>query len=217
MFRSLAARVVVPKSAPTPPPLRPCFITRSRPSEVCNTTNIALSKTTRESVSVTDISARPISWTFEKYAPLRASTGVVAALNAMLRAASHQEAPVSSYGDTARSQQEQLTTRWGKVHFGNVFHAPRNYVGGSRWYRRRYSMKKHRYKKRWRTRRFKLAALANLPHYRMIRISMLPDLKKQSKGKGNAPGVDGIADLVSAAFEGSSKAQRGRPYSKYQE
>lgn len=185
---------------------------------MCNNSTIALSKTTHESLSVTDISARPISWTFEKYAPLRASTGgAVAALGAMMKAASQHEALVSSYGDSARTQQEQLTTRWGKVHFGNVFHAPRNYIGGSRWYMRRYSMKKHRYKKRWRQRRFKLAALANLPHYRMIRISMLPDLKKQSKGKGNAPGVDGIADLVSAAFEGSSKATRGRPYSKYQE
>lgn len=184
---------------------------------MCN--NSQVSKTNREMVSVTDISARPISWTFERYAPLKASGAVNAAnaMNAMMKAAAHQEGVVSSYGDSARSQQEELSTRWGKVHFGNVFHAPRNYIGGSRWYMRRFQMKKHRYKKRWRTRRFKLASLANLPHYRMIRISMLPDLKKQAKGKGNAPGVDGIADLVSAAFEGSAKARSGRPYSKYQE
>jgi hypothetical protein len=66
---------------------------------------------------------------------------------------------------------------WGKIHFGNVFHGLRNSSMATQRFRgQRFSMKKHRYKKRWKFRRYKLAALAHVPFQKKLRIGMLPRL-----------------------------------------
>jgi hypothetical protein len=66
---------------------------------------------------------------------------------------------------------------WGKVHFGNVFMGMRNAPFMYPRYRNQlFSMKKHRYTKRWKFRRYKIAALANVPFSKKLRVGMLPKL-----------------------------------------
>ena len=86
-------------------------------------------------------------------------------------------------------------------------------------------MKKHRYKKRWQKRRYKVAALANLPFAKRLRVNMIPKLQQ---GKKKKTGGEGILDLdfspdaqdaAAAAATGKMKSgmkKRSRPKSKYQ-
>ncbi|KPI82948.1 hypothetical protein ABL78_8034 [Leptomonas seymouri] len=123
----------------------------------------------------------------------------------------------TAYGEVLK----QLSCRWAAKFYGKVTFAPRNYpYPSSRWLARRFQMKKHRIVKRFRFRRYKLAAVANLPFAKMIRVGMLPELKSSKTKKGDT--VDGglASQLVSAArtssSTGKSKGKRTRPKSKYQ-
>lgn len=140
----------------------------------------------------------------------------------------------SAFGDKA-TRIDQVTCRWGKKYFGNIYHAPKNYGSRfSRWYSKRYKMKKHRYQKRWRFRRYKMAAIANLPFYKMIRVNMLPEMQLAKRGgtKKSQSDVDAASPTLSSmivqasdsAASSSGKSTYGargmklkRPKSKYQQ
>eukprot|EP00744_Colponema_vietnamica_P019273 GILI01027260.1.p1 GENE.GILI01027260.1~~GILI01027260.1.p1 ORF type:complete len:262 (+),score=22.28 GILI01027260.1:70-786(+) len=231
-----ASRVLRCAPAAIPAPMRSTFIDRDPSKSGITRSGVVATSTFHNSLMVSDITLRPIQWAGDAaYRP----QNIVAAGNRVTRAVRYANGQVHSletiakvdsklpnavaarlganYGDSKKSQEEQLSTRWGKMFFGNLFHGPRNYLyRGSRWYLRRYKMKKHRYKKRWTRRRYKLAAIANLPHARMVRISMLPEIRKQSKVSGSESNV---ADLISNAFQTASTKKgtaRSRPYSRYQ-
>lgn len=114
--------------------------------------------------------------------------------------------------------------RWGKKFFGNIFHGMRNYsYPMSRWYSRRYGMKKHRYKKRWQFRRYKLASIANLPLGKMIRIGLLPELKSGATATKSEDATPDVTSLIRSALNAQQggkgadkKMTRSRPKSKYQ-
>jgi hypothetical protein len=123
--------------------------------------------------------------------------------------------------------------QWGAVFFGNIFHQPRNFqYPVSRAWASKFRMKKHRYKKRWRQRRYKLAALANMPFAKKLRVDMLPNLRSGKAKKDSAAADDFSSvsnkaqDAVAAAVQdnapGKKKtkttAKKGarRPKSKYQ-
>ncbi|KPA86890.1 putative mitochondrial hypothetical protein [Leptomonas pyrrhocoris] len=129
--------------------------------------------------------------------------------------------PVGARGAMYGEVLQHLSCRWAAKFYGKVTFAPRNYpYPSSRWLARRFQMKKHRILKRFRFRRYKLAAVANLPFAKMIRVGMLPELKSSKTKKGDA--VDGglSSQLVSVARSsssgGKSKGKRTRPKSKYQ-
>lgn len=130
----------------------------------------------------------------------------------------HQQSNRSSFGELL----EQLSCRWAAKFYGNVTFGPRNYpYPSSRWLARRFKMKKHRIIKRFRFRRYKLAAVANLPFARMIRVGMLPELKSSKTKKGDAVEASLSSQLVDAARSssatgGKAKGKRTRPKSKYQ-
>lgn len=119
-----------------------------------------------------------------------------------------------------------LSCRWSAKFYGNVTYGPRNYpYSSSRWLARRFQMKKHKIIKRFRFRRYKLAAVANLPFAKMIRVGMLPELKSSKTKKADTVDAGLSAQLVKAAREGSgagtggkskTRGRRSRPKSKYQ-
>lgn len=75
--------------------------------------------------------------------------------------------------------------QWGSPYFGKIFHQPRNFAySTSTYWSKKFRMKKHRYTKRWQKRRYKVAALANLPFAKKLRVNMIPKLQ-QGKGKRN--------------------------------
>jgi hypothetical protein len=136
---------------------------------------------------------------------------------AVTRAAAAAAGRTSKYGELL----EQLSCRWAAKFYGKVTFAPRNYpYPSSRWLARRFQMKKHRIVKRFRFRRYKLAAVANLPFAKMIRVGMLPELKSSKTKKGDTVDNGLSSQLVSAARNssaaGKSKGKRTRPKSKYQ-
>lgn len=227
-----AAAVVAPK--PTPAPMRTNFIDRDPTKFGITRSGVVATNTFHGTLSVSDVSMRPIQWAGDSaYRPqtivaamhnnnvsraVRYANGQVHCLETIAKKDAKVPNAVmarlgANYGDSQKSQTEELSMRWAKTFFGNLFHGPRNYLHrGSRWYTRRYKMKKHRYKKRWTRRRYKLAAIANLPHARMVRISMLPDLRKQSTGSESS-----LADLIGNAFQAAGKkGGRPRPYSRFQ-
>ena len=118
------------------------------------------------------------------------------------------------------------TPHW-RQGFGNVRHVPRNYDNATSKYRsKQFKMKKHRYTKRWRMNRYKLAALANMPFNRKIRLHMLPKLTQGTSSTGRAGSseldLDGMSKVVDVAAQRASadggqrgKFTRARPPSKY--
>lgn len=235
-LRAPVLRAAAPVAKPTPAPMRTNFIDRDPTKYGITRSGVVATNTFHSTLSVSDVSVRPIQWAGDNaYRPqtivassgrvsraVRYANGQVHCLESVAKVDGKAPRAVmarlgANYGDCAKSQKEELTMRWGKMFFGNLFHGPRNYMyRGSRWYTRRYQMKKHRYTKRWIRRRFKLAAIANLPHARMVRIAMLPEIRKQNKAAG---GENNIADLISNAFQSSGTKKgsgRARPYSKYQ-
>lgn len=134
-----------------------------------------------------------------------------------------QQQSVVQFGERV----EELGAYWGQRFFGNVTHGFRNFgYPWSRWYIRRYGMKKHRYTKRWKVRRYKLASVANLPFAKMIRINMLPELKSKKGNKAAGGGFDvdaaaapTVATQISSAANslagGGRVGRRHRPKSKY--
>ncbi|EPY23998.1 hypothetical protein STCU_07364 [Strigomonas culicis] len=122
---------------------------------------------------------------------------------------------------------QQLSCRWAAKFYGQVTYGPRNYpYPSSRWLARRFRMKKHRIIKRFRFRRYKLAAVANLPFAKMIRVGMLPELKSSKTKKGDTVDVGLSQQLVTAAKSSAAAGgggaarkvagKRTRPKSKYQ-
>lgn len=113
-----------------------------------------------------------------------------------------------------------LDCRWSSKFYGQVTFGPRGFAyPSSRWLARRFRMKKHKILKRFRFRRYKLAAIANLPFAKMIRVGMLPELKSSKTRKGDA--VDGdlstqLVQQVRSSTGGKVKGRRSRPKSKYQ-
>lgn len=110
--------------------------------------------------------------------------------------------------------------RWSSKFYGQVTFGPRGFAyPSSRWLARRFRMKKHKILKRFRFRRYKLAAIANLPFAKMIRVGMLPELKSSKTRKGDAVDLDLSTQLVQQARSstgGKVKGRRSRPKSKYQ-
>jgi hypothetical protein len=115
--------------------------------------------------------------------------------------------------------------QWGKAFFGKVFHQPRNFAyQTSTYWSKKFRMKKHRYTKRWQKRRYKVAALANLPFAKKLRVNMIPKLNQGKKKSGEAGALDmdfspQAQDAAAAAATGKLKSgvkKRYRPKSKYQ-
>eukprot|EP00796_Vickermania_ingenoplastis_P010480 gene10480-7285_t len=124
--------------------------------------------------------------------------------------------PAERYGDRLL----QVSCRWSAKFYGQVTFGPRGFAyPSSRWLARRFRMKKHKILKRFRFRRYKLAAVANLPFAKMIRVGMLPELKSSKSRKGDVVDAGLSSQLVSQARSstgGKTKGRRSRPKSKYQ-
>ncbi|ESL08385.1 hypothetical protein TRSC58_03912 [Trypanosoma rangeli SC58] len=188
-----------PTIIPPPPPMRGSFIDRK---PVCSSFNEKhTAKFFRHRiVASADISQRPPQF--------HSSSSAESAEEEASKVA-------GSYGE----QLEELSARWAAKFYGRVTFGPRNYpYPSSRWLARRFKMKKHRIIKRFRFRRYKLAAVANLPFAKMIRVGLLPELKSSKTKKGDAVEADLGGQLVSAVrgSGGKQKGRRGRPKSKYQ-
>ncbi|RNF18009.1 uncharacterized protein Tco025E_04667 [Trypanosoma conorhini] len=191
---SAATPQVIPPPPP-PPPMRGSFIDRKPAWSSFNEKHTAGSFR-RRIVASADVSQRPPQF--------HLSNATKAA-----------EEAAAGYGE----QLEELSARWAAKFYGRVTFGPRNYpYPSSRWLARRFKMKKHRIIKRFRFRRYKLAAVANLPFAKMIRVGLLPELKSSKTKKGDAVEADLSGRLVSAVrgAGGKQKGHRGRPKSKYQ-
>ncbi|KAG5499575.1 hypothetical protein JIQ42_05049 [Leishmania sp. Namibia] len=164
--------------------------------------------------AATDVSMRPLLLLL---GDTRAQKTAVTNAGIISRAA----ASMASGRFTYRELLEQLSCRWAAKFYGKVTYGPRNYpYPSSRWLARRFQMKKHRILKRFRFRRYKLAAVANLPFAKMIRVGMLPELKSSKTKKGDTVDIGLSSQLVSAARSSAgatkTKGRRTRPKSKYQ-
>lgn len=177
-------------------------------------------KSFRQSVcSATDVSMRPLLLLLDAQALQAVGVGRDGA--PVAAAAAARGGIAARQGRRFGELLEQLSCRWAAKFYGKVTFAPRNYpYPSSRWLARRFQMKKHRIVKRFRFRRYKLAAVANLPFAKMIRVGMLPELKSSKTKKGDAVENGLASQLVSAArtatATGKSKGKRTRPKSKYQ-
>lgn len=188
-----------------PPPMRPAFIDSSR-----TVTNLhdhgKLISFRRAARGSSDVSMRPLPF-------LELSRSDARGGGRHGDTVEHAQ----SFGERLR---DELSCRWAAKFYGQVTFGPRNYpYPSSRWLARRFKMKKHRIIKRFRFRRYKLAAVANLPFARMIRVGMLPELKSSKTKKGDAVDADLSAQLISAVkgtAGGKTKGKRTRPKSKYQ-
>lgn len=205
MRHALSPAAVLP---PPPSPLRSTFIEPSR--AVTSTNSNYKIKSFRHTTSGTaDVSIRPL-----QFLPFSHVTATASAKTAKQQRAAEQ---ASSFGERLR---DQLSCRWAAKFYGQVTYGPRNYpYPSSRWLARRFKMKKHKIIKRFRFRRYKLAAVANLPFAKMIRVGMLPELKSSKTKKGDAVEAGLSAQLVSAVKSstgGKTKGRRTRPKSKYQ-
>lgn len=226
------ARASTPRLSLCPPPMRTNFIDR-RPSSTHVAEHHEASSFRDEVCASTDVSMRPLLWSSSVAALTEAREDKKGAVKDVARRAmcvpvcgkasatpsarvqaSHGEA--LSYGERIR----QLSCRWAAKFYGQVTFGPRNFpYPSSRWLARRFQMKKHRIIKRFRFRRYKLAAVANLPFAKMIRVGMLPELKSSKTRKGDVVDAELASQLVGAA-RGSTgakeKGKRTRPRSKYQ-
>ncbi|KAH9598565.1 hypothetical protein LSM04_004051 [Trypanosoma melophagium] len=189
-----------------PTPMRGTFIDR-KPAWALFNTNHNVKSFRRRMLASTDVSHRPLQLRFsEESSQLQSEQKSTAAVN--------NETSVG-YGE----QLDELTARWAAKFYGQVTFGPRNYpYPSSRWLARRFKMKKHKIIKRFRFRRYKLAAVANLPFAKMIRVGMLPELKSSKTKKGDALDAELTGQLVTAVRSsgGKQKGHRGRPKSKYQ-
>ncbi|KAG5476433.1 hypothetical protein LSCM1_04138 [Leishmania martiniquensis] len=168
--------------------------------------------------AATDVSMRPLLLLLDDARALR----TVSTTAGTIRPAATAAAAATTRGRSKYSELlEQLSCRWAAKFYGKVTYGPRNYpYPSSRWLARRFQMKKHRILKRFRFRRYKLAAVANLPFAKMIRVGMLPELKSSKTKKGDAVDIGLSSQLVSAARSSAgatkTKDRRTRPKSKYQ-
>ncbi|PWU99844.1 hypothetical protein C4B63_8g195 [Trypanosoma cruzi] len=194
-----------PVTIPTfPPPMRGSFIDRNPVWASFNEKHTVKSFRHRI-VSSADVSLRPPQFYLSNE---KASAEEAAVVQKRAEA-------TDSYGE----QLDEISARWAAKFYGRVTFGPRNYpYPSSRWLARRFKMKKHRIIKRFRFRRYKLAAVANLPFAKMIRVGLLPELKSSKTKKGDDVEADLSGRLVSAVRSsgGKKKGNRGRPKSKYQ-
>jgi hypothetical protein len=224
---------------PLPSPMRTNFINRTP-----ETSTICESRTRgcfRHALSITDIGFRNFSHTVLVYRPhtlfngaqeqnhrmakadeavkahalLSAAAAVQDAAEAA-RVTNEDEDPARSFGERVLEK----TAGWRPKHYGNVTFGPRNFPYPiSRWLGRRFRMKKHKILKRMRFRRYKLAAIANLPFAKMIRVGMLPELKSSKSKAGDSvdAGLGGLlVNAAKSATGGKTVGKRTRPKSKYQ-
>ncbi|AYU79731.1 conserved hypothetical protein [Leishmania infantum JPCM5] len=210
--------------APVPPPASvfraaaangSTFIDPSSSAVATSFNNNCHIKSFRQRVcTATDVSMRPLLLLLDDSQALNAMAANASIASA---AAAAMKSGRSKYGDVL----EQLSCRWAAKFYGKVTYGPRNYpYPSSRWLARRFQMKKHRILKRFRFRRYKLAAVANLPFAKMIRVGMLPELKSSKTKKGDTVDMGLSSQLVSAARSSAgatkTKGKRTRPKSKYQ-
>ena len=133
----------------------------------------------------------------------------------------------SGHGTEALLGGKAAQPHW-RQSFGNIRQVPRGYQYPVSIYRTKiFRMKKHRYTKRWRMNRYKLAALANMPFNRKIRLHMLPKLTSTSPatgkaGRGGDLDIDGLTKVteVAAKLSGNDAGKKNvyraqRPPSKY--
>lgn len=200
-----APRERLPVDAVMPSPMQPTILDPT-PAVTSINKNYLLLSYRRAACSTTDVSMRPQQ-------PLHAA----AEEEAVAETPQFRPPPPISYGDVAPSE---VSCRWAAKFYGQVTFGPRNFpYSSSRWLARRFRMKKHRILKRFRFRRYKLAAVANLPFAKMIRVGMLPELKSSKTKKGDAVESGLASQLVStaqASTGGKVKGRRPRPKSKYQ-
>lgn len=241
-MKSLRLSAAAPTSpAPLPSPMRTNFINRSPiTSSISESGQRACF---RHNLSITDCGFREYSFVTLQYrpdtmfngasqrdAPTAAQKASAFSMAASSQAGAAKVSPQAedtaswltdeasnTYGDRAN---DDKVARWRPKHYGKVTFGPRNYPYPiSRWLGRRFQMKKHKILKRMRFRRYKLAAVANLPFAKMIRVGMLPELKSSKAKKGDDIDMGLGAQLVKAAKSasgGKEAGRRSRPKSKYQ-
>ncbi|ORC87544.1 uncharacterized protein TM35_000211500 [Trypanosoma theileri] len=196
-------------SAPLiPTPMRGTFIDR-KPAWALFNKNHAVKSFRHRVITSTDVSHRPLQFHLSEETSSKQQQQQKEEAQKPTA-----EAPVG-YGE----QLDEVTARWAAKFYGQVTFGPRNYpYPSSRWLARRFKMKKHKIIKRFRFRRYKLAAVANLPFAKMIRVGMLPELKSSKTKKGDALDAELTGQLVTAVRSagGKQKGHRGRPKSKYQ-
>lgn len=200
---------------PLPPPLRGSYIDR-KPTAASFNEHHATASFRHHMIASADVSHRPRHFYFAS--GTRNDTGtrsVKEGERKQLKQQTNVEVDSVAYGD----QLDELSARWAAKFYGQVTFGPRNYpYPSSRWLARRFQMKKHRIIKRFRFRRYKLAAVANLPFAKMIRVGMLPELKSSKTKRGDVVDPTLSGQLVSAVKNTGEKrkGQRTRPKSKYQ-
>lgn len=122
----------------------------------------------------------------------------------------------------------RIRSNYRMKHFGNIWHGPRNFpYAFSKRHAVRYRMKKHKALKRWKFKRYKLAAVANMPVGKKLRLMFVPNIKSGASaskkndadlGAGSASTVDTLANATGAKAAtlqpGRTKPRLG-PKSKY--
>ncbi|KAG8343110.1 hypothetical protein TRVL_06057 [Trypanosoma vivax] len=208
------------RPSPLPIPMRGSFIDR-RPASAFLSERHAAPSYRRHMVSSADLSHRPMDCLLgDEAAMMGNETPLLHSDTKKGKCRGQLEKQVvdqviAVYGDRL----QELSARWAAKFYGQVTFGPRNYpYPSSRWLARRFKMKKHKIIKRFRFRRYKLAAVANLPFAKMIRVGMLPELKSSKTKKGDVVDAALSGQLVSAARSAGDKkkGQRSRPKSKYQ-
>lgn len=217
--RAPVFKLAPPVVPPLPAPLRPTLID-SHPRSSHTNKNNTINSFRSAVCGSTDLSMRPML--LLSGLPLLSKEGACTPAAAKALAKQQQQhkggaTSATSYGEAL----QELSARWAAKFYGQVTFGPRNYpYPSSRWLARRFQMKKHRILKRFRFRRYKLAAVANLPFAKMVRVGMLPELKSSKTKKGDAVDAGLSSQLVQAARSssagGKTKGKRSRPRSKYQ-
>lgn len=207
---------------PLPSPMRTNYIDREERIITRFNQNHRVNSFRHRVCNATDVSMRPMMLLLLQ-GEVEGRAGSCASNNEYdIAQKARQQRSQTSDGGTSYGERlpNDLSCRWGKKFYGRVTFGPRNYpYPSSRWLARRFKMKKHRIVKRFRFRRYKLAAVANLPFAKMIRVGMLPELKSSKTKAGDNVEAGLSSQLVSAARTttgGKVKGRRRRPKSKYQ-
>nr|CCC91233.1 conserved hypothetical protein [Trypanosoma congolense IL3000] len=199
---------------PLPSPLRGSFIDR-RPTSASLKEHHSAASFRHKIISCADVSQRPQHFYLAPDTGANTGNGVRPPVDSKRDCQQDVEVGSFAYGE----QLDEYSARWAAKFYGQVTFGPRNYpYPSSRWLARRFKMKKHKIIKRFRFRRYKLAAVANLPFAKMIRVGMLPELKSSKTKKGDMVDPSLSGQLVSAVknMGDKKKGQRTRPKSKYQ-
>eukprot|EP00760_Papus_ankaliazontas_P025957 PhM_4_TR2945/c0_g1_i1/m.61935 len=123
---------------------------------------------------------------------------------------------MTSYGED--SAPRDLSATWGKRWWGNLHNRPRGLVNLSKYRSKKFAMKKHRYTKRWRFRRLKVAAVGNTPFAKKVRVMMSAKFSQQNDKDIDAISREQLSDAMestTASAKPGGKSGRGKPKSKY--